>query len=72
MGALRALCGSSSAYAGDRDDVQHYVEDKVSWPGSDFPPVNLVSAVGPADSDRPTYGSGRVTCYVLRLTPSAA
>ena len=52
MGALRALCGSSSAYAGDRDDVQPYVKDKVSWPGSDFPLVNLVSAVGPADSDR--------------------
>ena len=71
VGALRALCGSSSAYAGDRDDVQPYVKDKVSWPGSDFPPVNLVSAVGPADSDRLRQWE-RHLLYVLRLTPSAA
>ena len=62
VGALRALCGSSSAYAGDRDDVQPYVKDKVSWPGSDFPPVNLVSAVGPADSDRLRQWESHLLC----------
>ena len=62
MGALRALCGSSSAYAGDRDDVQPYVKDKVSWPGSDFPPANLVNAVGPADSDRLRQWENHLLC----------
>ena len=48
-GALRALCSKSSGYTGDRDDIQPYSPERVSWPPNDFKPVSLDSLLGADD-----------------------
>ena len=48
-GALRALCGMSSAYACDRSDLASYTKELVSWPGQGSSAVPLAELLGPRD-----------------------
>ena len=49
VGALRELCAKSPCYAGERDDIQPYSPERVSWPPSDFKPVGLEKLLAPED-----------------------
>ena len=48
--ALSELCAKSPVYTGDRDDIEPFDPEKVSWPPLDFQPVPVESLLSHDDA----------------------
>eukprot|EP00973_Karenia_brevis_P060837 8460781-Karenia_brevis.AAC.1 len=51
-GALCELLASSSVYSFDRQDIQSFAEERISWPSEASEPVVLANHLPKADSER--------------------